>query len=109
MPDISKDQLEARAAAEKAKHDADAAAAAKAKAAEHADPTATLVAAVKDIQSRINPAGVAHATVGLDETQPGGIYIVKGVKVNAHGRELKADGSIKHPEEQRVNEFGQMV
>lgn len=79
----------------------------------HADAsTAATMAAIaevmKGMQQRVAPAAPA-ATEGLDKTQPGGCYLVGGKKVNAHGRELNDDGSIMHPEQLRVNEFGQLV
>lgn len=70
---------------------------------------ATMVETMQAMQRRIAPLAAAGATPDLDVTQPGGFYIVKGVKVNAHGRELNDDGSIKYPDQQRVNEFGQLV
>lgn len=69
----------------------------------------TLAEAMKDVQSRINPAAASVATANLDETKPGGFFIVGGKKVNSAGRELNDDGSLKHPEQQRINEFGQLV
>jgi hypothetical protein len=75
----------------------------------HTDAMTTLAAAVKDIQQRMSPAAASIPTADLDKTQPGGFYIVNGVNVNSHGRELNDDGSLKHPEQQRVNEFGQLV
>jgi hypothetical protein len=125
MADPTKEELAARA---KQQADADAAARAKSEADAKArtaqapasapapaqpaaaDPntTSTFVALAEAIK-RITPAGASHATAGLDTTQPGGFYVVNGVKVNAHGRELNDDGSLKYPEQQRVNEFGQLV
>jgi hypothetical protein len=129
MAETTREQLEA-----KQKADADAAARAKATAdaeartrAATAHPaaapapatpqfaaadTGTLAAiteTLRSMQNRLLPAGAATATEGLDETQPGGFYIVDGVKVNSAGRELNDDGSLKHPDQQRVNEFGQLV
>lgn len=75
----------------------------------HADATtAAVIEVLKGMQQRVAPAAQA-ATEGLDKTQPGGMYLVGGKKVNANGRELNDDGSIKYPEQLRVNEFGQMV
>lgn len=79
----------------------------------HADTStvatmAAIAEAMKGMQQRVAPAAPT-ATEDLDKTQPGGMYLVGGKKVNANGRELNDDGSIKHPEQLRVNEFGQLV
>jgi hypothetical protein len=75
----------------------------------HADATPALVETLKNLEARSRPAGYASATEGLDEAPEGGKYLVRGVLVNAAGRELNEDGSLKHPEQRRVNEFGQLV
>jgi hypothetical protein len=123
MPDPTKEEMAARQKAEadaaaRAKSDADAktrtaqalasAPAPAQPAAADANTTSTLVALAQAMQ-RIAPVGAAAATANLDETQPGGFFVVNGVKVNSAGRELNDDGSLKHPEQQRVNEFGQLV
>jgi hypothetical protein len=110
MADQTKEQLDARA-----KVNATAATAAGPGAGVAPAPTAppdtlqAITETLQQMQTRLVPAGAAHATQGLDETQPGGVYIVRGVRVNANGRELNDDGSIKYPDQLRVNEFGQMV
>jgi membrane protein involved in colicin uptake len=128
MPDPTKEELAARA---KATADADAAARAKAEAdakartaqalasapapatpqfaAADAGTLAAITETLRSMQNRLLPAGAATATEGLDRTKPGGFFIVNGVKQNSAGRELNDDGSLKHPEQQRVNEFGQLV
>jgi hypothetical protein len=75
----------------------------------HADATPALVETLKNLEARSRPAGYASATEGLDEAPEGGKFLVRGVLVNAAGRELNEDGSLKHPEQRRVNEFGQLV
>jgi hypothetical protein len=113
----AKQRADAAAADARAKADAEKARTATAQAQTFAAPqpaaadpntTSTLVA-LAEAMKRIAPAGAAAATQGLDETKPGGIYLVNGVKVNAHGREVNDDGSLKHPEQQQVNAFGQLV
>jgi cytoskeletal protein RodZ len=88
---------------------APAPAAATAPAPIHADATPALVETLKNLEARSRPAGYASATEGLDEAPEGGKFLVRGVLVNAAGRELNEDGSLKHPEQRRVNEFGQLV
>jgi hypothetical protein len=121
MADPTKEEMAARQKAEadaaaRVKSEADAkartaqslASAPVQPAAADASTTSTLVALAQAMQ-RIAPVGAAAPTANQDEPQPGGFFIVNGVKVNSAGRELNDDGSLKHPEQQRVNEFGQLV
>jgi hypothetical protein len=71
-----------------------------------AEVTPTLVETLKNLEQRSRPAGYASATEGLDEAPEGGRFKVRGVLVNAHGRELNEDGSLKHPEERQVDVYG---
>lgn len=106
MPDPTKDDAAAKA---KADQEAKARADATKQPAAHDDPNLLTAAILKNLEQRTRTAGMATATEGLDETVPGGKYRVKGKLVNAHGREVDEDGKLLHPEEQRVNEFGQLV
>jgi hypothetical protein len=87
-----------------------AAPAAAPEAKDKADPVvATLVKSVQQLEERTRAAGPATAKADLDVAPAGGRYKVKGKLVNAHGRELNDDGSLKHPEQQQVDAFGRLV
>lgn len=79
-------------------------------AAPSADVTPSLVETLKHLEQRSRPAGYASATPGLDEAgEKGPVYLVKGRRVNAHGREVNEDGSLVHPEQQQVDIYGRLT
>lgn len=74
-----------------------------------ADSTALLADAIKALAERTPAPGGIAAAPDMDVTQPGGRFNVGNKLVNAHGRELNEDGSLKHPEQQQVDAFGRLV
>ena len=74
-----------------------------------ADVNASVAETLKHLEERTRLAAPQAATPDLDKTVPGGKYIRRGALINAHGREIHPDGTLVHPEEQKIDQFGRLV
>jgi hypothetical protein len=68
-----------------------------------------LAGTIKALEERTRAQGPASATPDLDRSPRGGRFLRDGVLIDAHGREINEDGSLKHPERQQVDAFGRLI
>jgi hypothetical protein len=75
-----------------------------------ADPMERLASILERAVTSRPSSGPSFATPGLSEAPvPGGMYMIRGRRVNANNREIDEKGNILHPEELQLDPFGKLI